>query len=128
MKKWCPMKRILFSIVCIFLIPAVFAEAGMADKNAPLIQAAEKGNLPEVQVALNNGADVNVKRSSDGGTALMMASEKGHTEIVKLLLNKGANLKAKTTIDDIDYTALGIAKLKGKKDIIEMLEKAGAKE
>jgi ankyrin repeat protein len=135
MKKWCPMKRILFSIVCIFLIPAVFAEAGMADKNAPLIQAAEKGNLPEVQVALDNGADINatlIKKYYGifvkGVTALIAASENGHAEIVKLLLNKGANLKAKTTIDDIDYTALGIAKMKGKKDIIEILEKAGAKE
>lgn len=26
------MKRILLAIVCIFLIPAVFAEAGMAEK------------------------------------------------------------------------------------------------
>jgi len=32
MKKECPMKRILLAIVCIFLIPAVFAEAGMAEK------------------------------------------------------------------------------------------------
>ena len=55
----------------------------------------------------------------------MMASKDGHTETVKLLLAKGANVNEKRTDGD---TALKMAKKKGIKEIVEMLEKAGAKE
>ncbi len=51
------MKRILFSMACIFLIHANFAEAGISDKNAKLIRAAKEGNLPGVQTALTDGAE-----------------------------------------------------------------------
>jgi uncharacterized protein len=121
------MKRILFSIVFIFLIPAIFSEADISDKNAQLIQAAEKGNLQDVLTALTNGADVNVKNIKNV-TVLMIASTNGSTDVVKLLLDKGANLNAKATINNVDYTALKIAKMKGKKKIVEILERAGAKE
>ncbi len=124
------MKRILFSVVCIFLIPAVFAEAGMADKNAPLIQAAEKGNLPEVQVALNNGADINatlIKKYYGifvkGVTALIAASENGHAEVVKFLLEKGADVNIKNT-DGL--TALMVTSQKGHMDVIKLLLEKGA--
>ena len=85
---------ILFSVMCISLIYASFAKAEMSDKNAQLIQAAEKGNLQTVQTALANGADVNAKNIY-GQTSLMIASVNGYTEIVRLLLEKGADVNAR---------------------------------
>ena len=83
------MKRILFSLMCISLIPAAFTKVDTPDKRCSIIQAARDGDLPAVQTLLAEGADINAE-DSNGGTALMRASYKGHTEIVKLLLEKGA--------------------------------------
>ena len=55
------MKRIVLFMVCIFLLPAIFAEASKTDKNFQLVEAAERGNLVDVQTALNGGADINAK-------------------------------------------------------------------
>ena len=53
------MKRILsFSYGFIFTDTCHFCQADISDKNAQLIQAAEKGNLQDVHTALTNGADV----------------------------------------------------------------------
>jgi hypothetical protein len=46
------MRRIRLFYGCIFLLPAIFAQAGTTDKNAQLIKAAVKGNLQEVLTAL----------------------------------------------------------------------------
>ena len=120
---------------CIFLVTAIYAEAGISDKNAKLIQASEKGNVADVQAVLTDGADINATEVREysgvyvrGLTALMMASANGRTEVVKLLLDKGADVNVKSNIDDVDYTALKVAKKNKRKDIIEILEKAGAKE
>jgi ankyrin repeat protein len=123
------MKRIFLFMVYIFLLPAIFAEANTKEKNVQLVQAAERGNLTDVQDALNGGADVNAKNAS-GWTALMRASYCGYThgkyaEVVKLLLDKGADVNIKTAEG---ITALMMAKNKGKTEIVAMLEKAGAKQ
>ena len=55
----------------------------------------------------------------------MIAAQNGHTEIVKYLLKKGANVNLR---DNDGETALGAAKGKGYTDIVQLLEKAGAKE
>jgi len=147
--------------MCICLASTAFADVNTPDKNAQLFQAAKDGNFSAVQTALADGADVNVKKITDGVTALMMASQNGHTEVVKLLLEKGAdiNVKAsdgttalwqasqrgypevvklllekgadvnvKATINNVEWTALKIAKRMGRADIVQLLKKAGAKE
>ena len=57
-----------------------------------------------------------------------MASQNGHKEIVKLLLDKGADVNVKGKIDGVEITALKVAKYYNKPDIVELLQKAGAKE
>src|SRR4030042_3230474 len=114
------MKRILFSIVCISIISTAFADPNAPDINTQLIQAAKGGNLAEVQTLLDNGADINAKRSTDGVTALMWAALKGHKEIVKLLMEKGADVNA---ISDDGLTALGAAKSQRHTDIIRLIDK-----
>lgn len=116
------MKRILFSVVCILLLLT-----GCAKKNAQLIQAAENGNLPAVQTALTEGADVNAK-DTDGVTALWIAAQEGHTEVVKLLLEKGADVNVRVTINNVEWTILRAAKRMRHTDIVQLLKKAGAKE
>jgi len=121
------MKRIVLFMVCIFLIPAIFAEASTKEKNVQLVQAAERGQLTDVQDALNDGADVNAKNDI-GFTALMRASYCGYTygsyaKVVKLLLNKGAdvNIKTKESI-----TALMAASNVGNAEVVKLLLDKGA--
>ena len=113
-------------MVCIFLITAIYAEAGISDKNAKLIQASEKGNVADAQAVLIDGADINATevREDDGVyvrgiTALMMASANGHTEVVKLLLDNGADVNVKNTDDGV--TALFMASANGHTEIVKLL-------
>jgi len=55
-----------------------------------LLEAAENGDLIEVQTALENGANPNAK-DNDGWTPLHWAAQDGHVEIVKILLERGAD-------------------------------------
>jgi ankyrin repeat protein len=123
----CSMKRIVLFMVCIFLLPAIFAEASTKEKNVRLFQAAERGNLTDVQIALNGGADVNAK-SITGWTALIAASYCGYTygsyaEVVKLLLDKGADVNIKA---DEGITALKEASSGGCAEVVKLLLAKGA--
>jgi len=129
------LKRILCLMAVVFLVSAAFAEAGISNKNEKLIQAAEKGNIQEVQNALTEGAEVNfiktiktIKKHSRAYlrnvTALILASEKGYTEIVKLLLDKGADVNVKEIPDGI--TALMWASQGGYTEIFKLLLEKGA--
>ncbi|MFZ0033647.1 MAG: ankyrin repeat domain-containing protein [Sedimentisphaerales bacterium] len=57
-----------------------------------------------------------------------MTAKEGHTEVVKLLLEKGADVNVKATINNVEWTALKVAKRMGRTGIVQLLEKAGAKE
>jgi len=124
----------------------------------PLMVASVNGHEEVARVLINNGADVNTKRTYHRITPLIMATTEGHMEIVKLLLAKGADVNAKTrraesplylatreghkeivklllekgadvnAKDNYGTTALKVASDIGHTDIVKMLKEAGAKE
>jgi N-acetylmuramoyl-L-alanine amidase len=115
-------KRILFMVVCFFLLIACFCMAESSDVNDRLIIAVNDGNIQAVEDLLTFGADVNL-RMTEGITPLFIASQKGHTEIVKLLLEKGAQVDVK---DTEGTTPLFIASQKGHTEIVKLLLEKGA--
>lgn len=91
----------------------------------PLMSSAAKGNTELAAVLLDHGADVN-KVSPYGWTALAQAVLLQQENAVNFLLRRGANPNAK--IESGHHNLLKIAREKGNKKIVEMLEQAGAKE
>lgn len=117
-----------------------FSWKGDPNSPPPFVMAARSGDPVIVRLFLDNGADPNMKWW-DGyggkGTALMEAVFGGHLEAVKLLLKHGAkpNHIVSEEIEPIPdppkpeigwfYTALTIARKKGHRKIVKVLQKAG---
>jgi ankyrin repeat protein len=95
----------------------------------PLIWASSLDNWEAAKLLIEKGADVNAKytdgwaKSTDYFTALYWASKYDNADIVRLLIEKGAIVN-----ETNGAYALMKAKEKGYTDIVQMLEKAGAKE
>lgn len=90
-----------------------------------LIEAVENGHAEAVQLLHTLGnANVNISYNRYGDTPLILASAKGYAEVVRILL----------AIESIDVnrrgrhgnTALMVAMLEGRDEIIDMLEEVGA--
>lgn len=79
---------------------------------------------PVVKFLLEKNADVNA-RDGHGFTPLMRAAETRYLKMVKLLLEHKADLTLKNSHGE---TAYDIAKAKGDKEIMELLETGDAKE
>ena len=58
--------------------------------NQKLIDAANNGNINEVALLLDRGADIHAEKDE----ALRLAAYNGHTETVALLLDRGADIHA----------------------------------
>ena len=87
-----------------------------------LIDAAERGDVEEVAMALRDGAPVDA-RDDDGRTALMVASAEGAREVVLVLLASGAELNAQA---DSGRSALVFAKAGGHTNVVDLLLDRGA--
>lgn len=97
-------------------------------------EAAEKGDLADVERHLKRGANVNDKnyeqRYTSGLTALHLAAGNGHKEVVELLIRKGAvvNAKAEDDIMPLHWAVVkGFNDVRGDhKGVIELLITKGA--
>ncbi len=101
--------------------PLLLAAAGPPE--APVADAAMRGDADAVRQLVADGADVNTPQG-DGTTALHWAAEKGDTEILEILLYGGANTEAVTR--NGAYTPLHLASAVGMTGAIEILLDAGA--
>jgi len=112
----------LRSLAPIYLIAALLPAAAGAAGSAPLVEAAERGNLADVRSLIKQGTDVNTARV-DGLTALHAAVYADRLDITDLLLGSGAKA---TATDRYGVTPLYLATVNGNADIIRRLIDAGA--
>jgi ankyrin repeat protein len=107
---------------------------GGADVNAgspagtPLSVAGAAGVVEKVELFLDRGADVNGTYSfsgMDGISALMIASSVGQVDVVKALVARGADVNARNSLGS---TALVLARMNGKDEVVVVLREAGARE
>jgi ankyrin repeat protein len=90
-------------------LPALLATLllwGAAPPEAPVADAAMRGDATEVRTLLRSGADVNAAQG-DGMTALHWAAELDDAGMAEILLAAGANVRAVTRLGD--YTPLHVA-------------------
>jgi ankyrin repeat protein len=98
-----------------FVAPLIAADA-------PMIEAARRGDIARVRSLLSQKADVN-EVAVDGATALHLAVQREDAPMVDLLLRSGANVKA---ANRYGVTPLYIATLNGNASLLERLLDAGA--
>lgn len=94
----------------------------LADLEATLRYAAEKGDVATMLTLLTNGVNVNGK-DKKGTTALMDAASNGQIPALQVLLVKGANVDAR---DESGITALFYAASNGQVPALQMLLTRGA--
>ena len=90
-------------------------------RDAPLADAAKRGDKQGVQALLKKKADVNAPQS-DGATALHWTTYLNDAETSALLIRAGANVNAR---NNYGVTPLAIAAEQGNVPIIDQLMKAG---
>ena len=93
-------------------------------QGTPLHSAAFYGHIDVVRQLLEQGENIEARRSDNGSTPFHIAARRGHTEVVGLLLEMGANIEAMTTPHG--QTPLDSAALKGHTDVVGLLLERGA--
>jgi uncharacterized protein len=96
---------------------------GLSAAEAPIADAAARGDRDAVMALLKNAADVNAAQG-DGMTALHWAAMNGDAALAQMLLVAGANVRATTRLGA--YTPLYLASQQGYAPVIQALIKAGA--
>ncbi len=86
--------------------------------NGALFEASRKGEVDEIDPALEGGADLEFKSGDYMQSPLNIASEKGQISAVRHLLNKGAKVNS---TDRWDRTPLYYSAWKGQYEITRML-------
>jgi hypothetical protein len=89
-----------------------------------LILAAYRGRIPILRLLVQAGANVNA-RDHHGNSVLLFAAQHGDLQTVKLLVEAGTDLNLR---GQNGYTALKVAKLTSRSDVVAFLESNGAKE
>jgi hypothetical protein len=83
----------------------------------PMMNAVQSNKVHCLNLLIASGADVNA-RDNRGFTSLHRAAEMGHAEIVEILLNNNAE----PNIEAEGHTPLSLAKGRGEKRIVSLLE------
>jgi ankyrin repeat protein len=102
------------------LTAALFAAVA---PDAPLADAAMRGDVEQVRSLLRSGAEVNAAQG-DGMTALHWAAELDHAPMAEMLIAAGARLEALTRLGG--YTPLHLAAEAGSAEVTRKLLGAGA--
>lgn len=102
--------------------PPAAAMARLPVFDAPVADAAQRGDIDAVRDLLRDGADVNVAQG-DGMTALHWAAYDDHAALAQVLVSAGADPDAATRIGD--YTPLHLASRVGGSEVVEILLLAG---
>src|SRR6187402_697092 len=113
--------RRLVSTVALAIAITVGANAAFVD--APVADAAARGDREAVKTLLKSAADVNAAQG-DGMTALHWAAMNGDAELAQMLVFAGANVRATTRLGA--YTPLFLASQQGHASVITALLKAGS--
>ncbi|KAI4096922.1 MAG: hypothetical protein LQ344_000723 [Seirophora lacunosa] len=83
-----------------------------------IVRAAQAGSVMEVEMLLNNGAEVESVHQQSGRTALAVASHCGNERVVQLLLQYNANVNAR---DASSLCPLHLAAMRGHYRVIALL-------
>ena len=102
------------------IVPLLLLGGGGSD--APVADAAARGDLEAVRRLLRDGADVNAPQG-DGMTPLHWAAERDDAELADILLYAGARVDAGTRIGH--YTPLHLAARRAGATVVELLLDAG---
>jgi uncharacterized protein len=94
-----------------------------ASTDAPVADAAQRGDIETVRALVRQGSDVNAAQG-DGMTALHWAARNGDAEMAALLLYAGANPEAHTRLGG--YAPLHLAAKRGQAEVIAALVDGGA--
>ena len=107
------MKHLLLTTIAAVLLVGT----GLA---GPIHDAIMNGNIDEVQLQLDAGADAN-EENSIGYSPLHYAAGVGRIDIVELLIEHGANINA-TDSSNKGATPLDYAHWKGQMEVVEVLK------
>ena len=91
-----------------------------AEECTPLMHEVYMHNYENINILIENGADINYQSKYDGYTSLHWAARKGDLKIVKLLLNNGAKI---SSVNNENQTPKDLAKEKGYYNVFEYLQK-----
>jgi len=106
-----------------FSVPVFFWNRERIQRYPTIFEAAEQGDVTDLKTHLLKGAIVNSK-DSEGKTALHYAAAGGYERAVRYLISQGGNVNSE---DNDGMTPLQRAKSSGHYDVVERLEKHGAK-
>jgi beta-lactamase regulating signal transducer with metallopeptidase domain len=98
------------------------AATGSPGLNRALLEAAEGGDVTEINKLLEAGADVNAAIEGDG-SPLIVAAREGRIEVVQLLLDRGADPDRGVPGDG---NAIIMAAREGHEDVVRLLLDRGA--
>ncbi|KAL8949562.1 MAG: hypothetical protein Q9222_004336 [Ikaeria aurantiellina] len=83
-----------------------------------IVRAAQAGSVVEVEMLLDQGADVEAVHQQSGRNALAVASHCGNESVVQLLIQYGPNVN---TCDASSFSPLHLAAMRGHVRVVELL-------